>query len=93
MNKAKLDLMTNFCNNGYEFSGSITNRKFLYHMNYTVSSNRPIMNNVQKSDGDGDGDGDDNDDKYNYCVSRHYPSPCIYLKHTFQRLDSVSVFR
>jgi putative component of membrane protein insertase Oxa1/YidC/SpoIIIJ protein YidD len=39
--------------------------------------------------------------KYKYYVSGHYPSSCLYLKTrsclflktTFRRLDSVSVFR
>jgi hypothetical protein len=31
---------------------------------------------------------------YNYCVSGHCPSSCLYLRHTaFWRLDSVFVFR
>jgi hypothetical protein len=30
---------------------------------------------------------------YSYCVSEHYSLSCFYLKHTFWRLDSVSIFR
>jgi hypothetical protein len=48
------------------------------------------MINVQKGDRNGD---DNDDDRYNYCVFGHYPSSCIYLKHMFQRLDTVSIFR
>jgi hypothetical protein len=32
-------------------------------------------------------------DDYNYRVFGHYPSSCFVFKTTFQRLDSVSVFR